>query len=72
VLLPSLRTCILELALEIAFKGDVLDARRSLVFGLVSTVVPHEDLLSTAQEWAREIAANASMAVQATKRMMRL
>jgi enoyl-CoA hydratase/carnithine racemase len=40
--------------------------------GLVNTVVPDEKLLSTAMEWAQEIAANAPVAVQTTKRMMRM
>jgi len=59
-------------AAEIAFKGEVLDAQRSLELGLVNTVVPHEALMDAAREWAEQIAANAPLAVQATKRMMRL
>ena len=59
-------------ATEIAFKGEVLSADRCLAYGLVNTVVPHEQLQETARQWARQIAANAPMAVQATKRMMRL
>ncbi|HZQ34314.1 MAG TPA: enoyl-CoA hydratase-related protein, partial [Dehalococcoidia bacterium] len=59
-------------AAEIAYRGMILDAQRSLEYGLVNTVVPHEELLQTARAWAEEIAANAPLAVQATKRMMRL
>jgi enoyl-CoA hydratase/carnithine racemase len=59
-------------AAEIAFRGLVLDARTALAYGLVNIVVPHEQLMETARTWAREIAANAPLAVQATKRMMRL
>ena len=40
--------------------------------GLVNTVVEPDDLMPTAREWAREIADNAPMAVQTTKRMMRM
>lgn len=40
--------------------------------GLLNTVVPHEELMTVAKEWAHEIANNAPLAVQATKRMMRL
>jgi len=59
-------------AAEIAFRGQTLDAEQCLAYGLVNAVVPHEQLLDTARAWAAEIAANAPLAVQATKRMMRL
>jgi len=59
-------------ASEIAFRGQILDAQTSLQYGLVNAVVPHERLMETARQWAEEIAANAPLAVQATKRMMRL
>ena len=61
-----------EKAAEIAFKGRVLSAQESLELGLVSKVVEPERLMPVAREWAEEIAANAPLAVQATKRMMRL
>jgi enoyl-CoA hydratase/carnithine racemase len=59
-------------AAEIAFAGRVLSAQESLELGLVSKVVPAESLMDEARALAAEIAANAPMAVQATKRMMRL
>jgi enoyl-CoA hydratase/carnithine racemase len=59
-------------AAEIAFRGQVLSAQESLELGLVNAVVEHDALLPTARAWADEIAANAPLAVQATKRMMRL
>ena len=40
--------------------------------GLVNIVVEPDKLMPVAREWADEIAANAPLAVQATKRMMRL
>jgi enoyl-CoA hydratase/carnithine racemase len=58
-------------AAEMFFRGQVLDARQCKEAGLVNEVVPDEALLDVAREWAQEIAANAPMAVQATKRMMR-
>ena len=58
-------------AAEIFFLGRNLDAQTSLEYGLVNRVVPDEDLMDEAMAWAREIAANAPMAVQTTKRMMR-
>ncbi len=59
-------------AAEIFFLGRTLDAQQSLELGLVNLVVPDGELMATAMEWAQEIAANAPMAVQSTKRMMRL
>lgn len=58
-------------ASEMFFRGQTLDARQCKEVGLVNEVVPADQLSDTAREWAREIAANAPMAVQATKRMMR-
>jgi enoyl-CoA hydratase/carnithine racemase len=59
-------------AAEIAFTGRVLSARECLELGLVSRVVPAEELMDAARALAAEIAQNAPLAVQATKRMMRL
>ncbi|MEO9255579.1 MAG: enoyl-CoA hydratase [Tepidiformaceae bacterium] len=59
-------------AAEVAFLGDVLDAQRSLELGLVNRVVKHEDLMSEAMKMATQIANNAPLSVQSTKRMMRL
>ena len=59
-------------AAEVAFKGSVLSADEALEMGLVNIVVEPDRLMPVAREWADEIAANAPLAVQATKRMMRL
>jgi enoyl-CoA hydratase/carnithine racemase len=59
-------------AAEIAFLGKVLSAREAFDLGLVNKVVPREALASETAAWADEIAGNAPLAVQATKRMMRL
>jgi enoyl-CoA hydratase/carnithine racemase len=59
-------------AAEVAYLGDVLDAQRSLDLGLVNRVVPHDQLMTEAMKWATQIANNAPLSVQATKRMMRL
>jgi enoyl-CoA hydratase/carnithine racemase len=58
-------------AAEIAFAGRVLSAQESLELGLVNRVVPHASLMDETRALAAEIAANAPLAVQATKRMMR-
>ena len=59
-------------ASEIALAGKTLSAEESLAVGLVNQVVEPDQLMATARSFAAEIAANAPLAVQATKRMMRL
>jgi enoyl-CoA hydratase/carnithine racemase len=59
-------------ASEIAFRGQVLSASDCLDLGLVNAVVEPDQLMSATRQWADEIASNAPLAVQATKRMMRL
>ena len=44
----------------------------AVVGGIFNAVVPDDQLLDEARTWAHEIAANAPMAVQTTKRMMRM
>jgi enoyl-CoA hydratase/carnithine racemase len=59
-------------AAEIMFMGRTLDPQQLLADGLVSRVVPADDLMKEVLEVAKEIAGNAPLAVQATKRMMRM
>lgn len=59
-------------AAEVAFLGDVLDAQKSLELGLVNRVVPHDQLMDETMKVAKQIANNAPLSVQSTKRMMRL
>ena len=58
-------------ASEMFFRGQTLNAEQCKEIGLVNEVVPTDKLMATARAWAEEIAVNAPMAVQATKRMMR-
>ena len=59
-------------ASEIIFTGRTLSADDCLELGLVNKVVPGELLQKEARAMAEEIAANAPLAVQASKRMMRM
>ena len=59
-------------AAEIVFTGATLTAEEALEMGLVNRVVPDDLLAKEAREMALAIAANAPLAVQATKRMMRM
>lgn len=57
-------------AFEIMLTGRMIDAQEADRIGLVSRVVPDEDLLAQALALARQIAANSSFAVWMTKRGM--
>jgi enoyl-CoA hydratase/carnithine racemase len=59
-------------ASEIIFTGRTLTAADCLDLGLASSVVPDAEVASAARALALEIAANAPLAVQASKRMMRM
>jgi enoyl-CoA hydratase/carnithine racemase len=59
-------------ASELIFTGRTLGAKECLELGLVNKVVPDAALMDSARELADEIAANAPLAVQASKRMMRM
>ena len=59
-------------ASELIFTGRTLSARECLEWGLANEVVPDAELMGRARKMAREIAANAPLAVQASKRMMRM
>ena len=57
-------------ATELLLFGDTIDAATAERYGLVNRVVPHADLLSTAQEWARRLAQGPTFAISMTKRML--
>lgn len=58
-------------AAEVIFTGRTLTAKESLALGLTNEVVPDTELMPRARAVAAEIAANAPLAVQSAKRMMR-
>ena len=55
------------LAMEFLLCADLIPAERAYEMGLLNAVVPREQLLDTAREFAARIVANAPLAVQATK-----
>jgi len=57
-------------ATELLFLGDTVDAQRAEQIGLVNRVVPHEELMSAAREWAQRLAHGPSLAIGMTKRML--
>lgn len=60
-----------ERASELLYTGRIIDAAESHDIGLVSQVVPHDEMLNVATDVARTIAANPPLAVQALKRGLR-
>lgn len=57
-------------AAEMTLTGDRIDAATALQWGLVSRVVPHEELLSAAHELAERIIANPPHALRMAKRLL--
>jgi len=50
--------------------GDTIDAQTADRYGLVNRVVPHEELMPTALQWARRLADGPTLALSMTKRMI--
>ena len=57
------------IAMEMLLTGDGIDAEAAARWGLVNKVVPQAELLDTAYAYAKKIAANAPLAVQAAKEL---
>ena len=54
-------------AMELMLTADTVDAERALAMGLINRVVGADELMDTAYDYAERIAANAPLAVFATK-----
>jgi enoyl-CoA hydratase/carnithine racemase len=59
-----------SMACEMAFTGEMIDAREALARGLVSRVVPDGELLAAARALADRITVNPSHSVRMTKRLL--
>jgi 2-(1,2-epoxy-1,2-dihydrophenyl)acetyl-CoA isomerase len=58
-------------AAEMAFTGDMIDAREALALGLVSRVVPADRLMESAMDLAGRIARNPPHVLRWTKRLLK-
>jgi enoyl-CoA hydratase/carnithine racemase len=59
-------------ACELVFSGEIIDAQEMLHIGLVSQVVPDDQLMNAAREMARKLMRGAPLAVQMSKQLMYL
>lgn len=57
------------IAMEMLLVGETFDATRAERWGLVNKVVPQAELMDTALDYARRIAANGPLAVRAAKEL---
>lgn len=57
------------IAMELLLLGDAFDADAALRWGLVNRVVAQDELMPAAMDYARRLAANAPLAVQAAKEL---
>ena len=57
-------------AFELLLLGDTIDVATAERYGLVNRVVPHDELLPAARQWARRLADGPTFAISMTKRML--
>lgn len=57
------------IAMEMLLVGNAIPAQTAERWGLINAVVPRPQLMATAYDYARKIAANAPLAVQASKEL---
>jgi enoyl-CoA hydratase len=53
-------------ALELLLSGESIDAAEAFRIGLVNAIAPRNELIETAKQWARTVAANGPLAVALT------
>jgi enoyl-CoA hydratase/carnithine racemase len=57
-------------ALELLFFGDAIDAATAERYGIANRVVPDDQLMPAAQQWARRLADGPSLALSVTKHLV--
>ena len=60
-----------NIAMEMFLLGRRLSSSEALKFGLVNKVVPYEQLMGTARDWAEKISKSAPLAIQSIKEVLR-
>jgi enoyl-CoA hydratase/carnithine racemase len=57
-------------ATELLMLGDTIDADTAERYGLVNRIVPHDELLPAARQWARRLTDGPTLALSMTKHML--
>ena len=65
----ALRQLPYPIAMELLLIGDTLTAQQAYQYGLLNRVVPKDQLMDTARDYARRLCANAPLAVRAIKEL---
>ncbi len=65
----ALRQLPYPIAMEMLLLGDTITAQQALQYGLINKVVPADQLMPTAMDYARRLAANPPLAVRAIKEL---
>jgi crotonobetainyl-CoA hydratase len=60
-----------NIALEMLYLGRSMPATEAAHYGLINKVVPASELMSTAREWADQMAQVAPLALQSIKEVLR-
>ncbi|MGI9408056.1 MAG: carnitinyl-CoA dehydratase [Hyphomicrobiaceae bacterium] len=60
-----------NIAMEMFLLGRRMPAEEAAHYGLVNKVVPYDDLMDTAREWAEQLAKSAPLALQSVKEVLR-
>jgi len=60
-----------NIAMEMLFLGRRMGATEAAHYGLVNKVVPYDELMDAAREWAEQLAKSAPLALQAVKEVIR-
>ena len=60
-----------NIAMEMFLLGRRLSSSEALKFGLVNKVVPYEELMEKARDWAEKISKSAPLAIQSIKEVLR-
>lgn len=55
-------------AKEIIFLGEMIDARTALELGIINKIVPLEELMDAAKQWAKKLAAKPPIALKMAKK----
>ncbi|MCX6005124.1 MAG: enoyl-CoA hydratase-related protein [Chloroflexi bacterium] len=56
-------------AMELMWTGEIIDAREAERIGMVNRVVPHDELMKSAREFALQLASGPSLAIDMVKQM---